>query len=1265
MKKLIASLLIVAMLFSMACYAEDLGNEKEIIIEDADISTDVPEMVIGDCGISIGDVELLAENEMDELVEFSDVVNPTNSSDDFDIQDGVLVKYNGQGGDVIIPDGITTIGDYAFYYCIDLTSVIIPSSIRYISEFAFCECWALKRVSISESVEFIGDSAFYMCYSLLEISLPNALKSLGKNAFWGCKGLKTVVIPANLTSIGEDAFRGCVSLTEIDVVENNPVYTSKEGVLYINESKSLICCPEGKTSVTIPNGVLRIGDSAFCYCQNLTEVVIPNSVTEIGSDAFFDCRNLTNIYIPTNIRIIKDGTFAGCESLTQIIIPHGVTTIGAFAFNWCRGLTTVFIPSSVTSIYAFAFGDIPNLTIYGEKGSFAEQYAKENNIPFKSGSPASEGLYIIQGKKATVYMGNKLTLTTNSNENLRWKSSKKDVATVSSKGVVTPKKAGTTIITVTSEDNQTASIEIKVVDVKSVSIVQGKEAILKVGDTLTLEAKLLPDGVKNKLQWKSNKPKVATVTDKGIVKAEKEGTASITVTTANKKTATIKIKVSKAEPSKISFVNVKQVNINLGETQTLITKIEPKGVTSKLTWSSSNPEIVSVSPKGVVMGLKKGTAKITVSTENNKKATVKVNVSNPCDPTSINITEKTSKPLSMNVGQIIQLHTLIDPVNAETTLTWKSSKSSVVKVYGGGAIEAMKAGKATITVKTHNKKSDKIEIEVFNPSVASGIKLNTGELETIERGELLQLRATLIPETAITDLIWSSSKEDVATVNSNGLVKGLKQGTTVITVKTNNKKSANVRVRVLKSVKEPTEGSENPRFFTEGLLLPSGKIQIGTVPDIQGIISLRNGLISKLRIDIGTNGEVVLSKEELVNDTLVNLVSMKEKLGIDKLPAGKYATGVFVLADGDTDYTKIGEAEIFEIVTEGADDAEDMRVKAAKLFVKDKENSNLFTNVYVSAVLREMDSREMLLIGIVKRSDMQWGRIGSYFNGTHNNEYLVSLYEAEIMDTIRYMNKTEYTDEFKIVDKNKKFWIDEICDASGALTTIAEDEFGVKISGVLEKASKLLKNIKAKLKDKKITNDLAVAIADNLINYEKGLIVLDSIKESSEHSGNKVYLQAYNRVKAKFFDETSGVLIESLEEIQKYLLKGTIKDIEEVFTHATCKVAGAVKSIFEITIDIVSKVSGAEEIAGNYETFLIQAELYMVARDSYNEAFKQVKDGDYSIEAINRLSTTLNVAKAAAIRIHETILKLDKTKNDAKPKIKAYLKDLQQYHTLD
>ena len=187
-----------------------------------------------------------------------------------------------------------------------------------------------------------------------------------------------LVIPPEIegkpvTSIGGGAFRECSELISI---------TIPEGVTSIGNWAFEYC--SGLTGITIPEGVISIGDEAFKSCSKLTSITIPEGVISIGGGAFFFCTGLTNTTIPESVTSVGARAFSYCTELTSITIPESVTSIGGGAFWNCAGLTSITIPEGVTSIGVLAFDGCSELTISGYTGSYAETYAKNNNIPFVS-----------------------------------------------------------------------------------------------------------------------------------------------------------------------------------------------------------------------------------------------------------------------------------------------------------------------------------------------------------------------------------------------------------------------------------------------------------------------------------------------------------------------------------------------------------------------------------------------------------------------------------------------------------------------------------------------------------------------------------------------------------------------------------------------------------------------------------------------------------------------------------------------------------------
>ena len=261
---------------------------------------------------------------------------------------------------------VTTIGDYAFYYCNALTSVSMPSVVT-IGEDAFYTCSSLTSVSMP-SATTIGDYAFEYCSTLTSVEMP-AVATIGEFAFADCSAMTSIYLPASCASIDGNPFIECGALKGIVVDEDNPNFSSYDGVLYDKNVETLLACPGSKSSIDTPSSVTTIGYEAFYECSSLTSISMP-SVTTIGDWAFYYCSALTSVSMPS-VTTIGEFAFDDCSALTSVSMPE-VTTIGDGAFEYCSALTSLSMPSVTTignNVFSFCYAltslSMPSATTIG------------------------------------------------------------------------------------------------------------------------------------------------------------------------------------------------------------------------------------------------------------------------------------------------------------------------------------------------------------------------------------------------------------------------------------------------------------------------------------------------------------------------------------------------------------------------------------------------------------------------------------------------------------------------------------------------------------------------------------------------------------------------------------------------------------------------------------------------------------------------------------------------------------------------------------
>ncbi len=268
--------------------------------------------------------------------------------------------------EIVIPEGVTEIGDYAFRGCTGLEKITLPTTLKTLGVQAFAGCPGFTQVELPDGMTEIAANAFKDCANLTSIKLPSTVKSIGVNAFLNCTGLTEIVIPEGVTAIGDYAFKGCTNLATITL----PTPLPSIGV------QAFAGCP-GFTQMELPEGMTAIAANAFKDYDNLTAIKLPSTVKSIGANAFLNCTGLTEIVIPEGVETIAASAFKGCSQLREVTLPTTLKTIGANAFEGCA-IKTLTLPAGVTSIGDSAFAQCVSLkTLTLELGLPSSAFGEE------------------------------------------------------------------------------------------------------------------------------------------------------------------------------------------------------------------------------------------------------------------------------------------------------------------------------------------------------------------------------------------------------------------------------------------------------------------------------------------------------------------------------------------------------------------------------------------------------------------------------------------------------------------------------------------------------------------------------------------------------------------------------------------------------------------------------------------------------------------------------------------------------------------------
>ena len=762
---------------------------------------------------------------------------------------GDYAFHNEDISSVTIPESVTSIGKEAFW-SVSLSSITIPESITRIEKDAFIatsiptvninsfEAWCniefetlqsnpvflniyghsnlvingvrlQGEVTIPNTVTAIKDFTFRGCWDITSVTIPESVTSIGKEAFRECGRLTIINIPASVTSIGEEAFRECESLTSITIPENSRL-TSIGTLAFYNCTKL--------TSITIPEGVTEIGSSAFSGCSSLTSITIPENsrLTSIGGATFYNCTRLTSITIPEGVTSIGDDAFYECGSLTSITIPEGVTSIGRQAFYNCKKLGKIICRAIVPPVAGYAcFHGVPWAPVYVPAASVEAYKSHEawGIFPY-SALPKPVHSITLSQSSAILIDGKSLTLTATvapedaADKTVTWSTSDESIATVDDYGVVSAHREGTVTITATAGSKKAVCV----VMVLPYNFPSHYITSIDELNNETLYSISLPYHSKGLASW--------AVAEGGT---EMKSHADIGLT-------------PDAYDAKQQFAFISN---NGGATHYLYHAAEKKFVGKKGVLTEEPVDAILFKAGAydntffayfdndnyINVG---GSHQMTIdwwSTADGGNSAIISSIGHfdpseafkafpPVEVTSITLSQSTA---NLKVGEALTLTAIVVPDDAtDKTVTWSTSDASIAAVDANGVVTAISAGTATITA-TAGDKVALCQVTVENIAV-SGITLSQSTASLL-KGELLTLTATVVPADAFDKTVtWITSDESIATVDGNGVVTAVAEGTATITA-TAGGHSAACLITVEKGIGVSGITLQDRAFLVEGEVL--------------------------------------------------------------------------------------------------------------------------------------------------------------------------------------------------------------------------------------------------------------------------------------------------------------------------------------------------------------------------------------------------------------------------------------------------------------
>ena len=273
---------------------------------------------------------------------------------------------------VVVGNGITSIGNYAFYRADSLKNVSLPLGLTYIGNCAFRNCDNLRTINIPDSVTSLGTSVFAECDELTSVHLSKKLTKLPDYTFHLCNGLISLSIPGNIKETGKYSIAECKNLTYLSVESG----VQKLGNYICSSDRAL-------KSISLPDTLLSIGDGAFSSCSALTELSLPSGITELPYGALYGCSSIKNLTVPEGVKTIGRMAIGGCISLYGVSLPSTLNSVGEEAFAGDTALRYIQVYAAGTSFDSTSFNGLSGIIIYGVSGGSSRAFFENAGFEFR------------------------------------------------------------------------------------------------------------------------------------------------------------------------------------------------------------------------------------------------------------------------------------------------------------------------------------------------------------------------------------------------------------------------------------------------------------------------------------------------------------------------------------------------------------------------------------------------------------------------------------------------------------------------------------------------------------------------------------------------------------------------------------------------------------------------------------------------------------------------------------------------------------------